>query len=333
MSPLIVKKKVSRHVPPKITNIQGLIEMAQTGLKYCNIDTQVLWNILPQLIELDNMIGMKELKDTVFYQVIYYIQKLYVGDNRDYLHTAIMGPPGTGKTSVAKILGEMYKNMNILSEGGIFKIAKRTDFVAEYLGQTSIKTKKLLESCLGGVLFIDEVYALGPGSKDHDSFSKEAIDTINVFLSEHKNDFCCIIAGYEEDIVQCFFNVNKGLERRFHWIHRISGYSVDDMTEMFFKMVGDIGWTNECDRIFIKNIISSRDVRKCVRGQFKNFGGDIENLVTKCKMAHALRIFSEENPIKYCITNDDVQEAMKYLIPNTLDSGAEEPLKYPEMYS
>ena len=86
------------------------------------------------------------------------------------------------------------------TKDGIFKIAKREDFVGEYLGQTAIKTKKLLKSCLGGVLFIDEAYALGPGQKDRDSFSKEAIDTLNAFLSENKDNFCCIIAGYENDI-------------------------------------------------------------------------------------------------------------------------------------
>ena len=95
--------------------------------------------------------------------------------------------------------------MGILSNKGNFTIAKREDFIAQYLGQTAIKTRALLESCIGGILFIDEVYSLGPGQKDKDSFSKEAIDTLNVFLSEHKDNFCCIIAGYEKRYREMFF--------------------------------------------------------------------------------------------------------------------------------
>ena len=96
--------------------------------------------------------------------------------------------------------------MGILSKNGPFRIAHRDDFIAGYLGQTAIKTTKLLNSCLGGVLFIDEVYALGSGQEDKDSFSKEAIDTITGFLSDHKNDCCVIIAGYEKEIEDCFFH-------------------------------------------------------------------------------------------------------------------------------
>ena len=160
----------------------------------------------------------------------------------EYLHTVITGPPGTGKTSVAEIIGNIYKNMGVLSSKGSFTLAKREDFIAPYLGQTAIKTRVLLESCVGGVLFIDEAYALGPGQKDKDSFSKEAIDTLNAFLSEHKNDFCCIIAGYEEDIEKCFFRINKGLERRFQWVHRIDKYSDLELAKIMFKMINEVEW-------------------------------------------------------------------------------------------
>ena len=196
-------------------NLKSLIDIGLSDNNYTGINTKTLNKILPHLIELDNVIGMKELKQSVFNQIVYYLQGLHKRGEGDYLHTVITGSPGTGKTTVAEIIGNIYKGLGILSEEGSFKIAKREDFVAEYLGQSAIKTKKLLKSCIGGVLFIDEVYALGPGQKDKDSFSKEAIDTLNAFLSEHKNDFCCIVAGYEEEIKKCFFSVNPGLKRRF----------------------------------------------------------------------------------------------------------------------
>lgn len=225
----------------------------------------------------------------------------------------------THNTTIAKIIGEMYKNMGILSADGIFKVAKREDFVAEYLGQTAVKTKKLLESCIGGVLFIDEVYALGPGKKDHDSFSKEAIDTLNVFLSEHSSSFCCIIAGYEEDIKNCFFSVNQGLERRFQWVHRIEKYSIEQLAQMFIKILTDIRWKKDAS-LTIELITRELNEHK---EMFNSFGGDIENLITKCKMAHAKRIINMRNPKKHVITIDDLRLAIELMKPNSLKEEAD----------
>ncbi len=220
----------------------------------------------------------------------------------------------THNTTVAKIIGEMYINMGILSPDGTFKTAKREDFIAEYLGQTAIKTKRLLDSSLGGVLFIDEVYALGPGQRDHDSFSKEAIDTLNVFLSEHSDRFCCVIAGYEQDIKNCFFNVNQGLERRFQWVHRIEEYSVDELAQMFIKQVADIQWKLDSGlNIKVMTNIIQRNKR-----MFKSFGGDIENYITKCKMAHAKRIISQTNPLKHVLTLADIELGMELMKPNSI---------------
>ena len=122
--------------------------------------------------------------------------------NGEYLHTIITGNPGCGKTSVAKIIGNIYANLKILSrKKNVFKIAYRDDFVAEYLGQTAIKSRKFLESCLGGVLFIDEVYSLGSGSNGEktDSFAKECIDTLNQNLSENGDKFICFWKRHHGD--------------------------------------------------------------------------------------------------------------------------------------
>lgn len=217
-------------------------------------------------------------------------------------------------TTIASIIGEMYKNMGVLSPNGVFKIAKREDFVAEYLGQTAVKTKKLLQSCIGGVLFIDEVYALGPGKKDTDSFSKEAIDTLNVFLSENCDSFCCIIAGYEEEVRNCFFAVNKGLNRRFQWVHRIGKYTTDELISIFHKLVSNSEWISNIDvQLFRKTIDQNPSLFKC-------YGGDIENLFTKCKMAHARRIVSLRIQNKFYLTNDDFLQGINLMKPNTIQA-------------
>ena len=264
---------------------------------------------------------MEGLKTTMFYQIIYYLQNMHKKGQNEYLHTVITGPPGTGKTSVAEIIGNIYKNMGVLSSKGSFTLAKREDFIAPYLGQTAIKTRVLLESCVGGVLFIDEAYALGPGQKDKDSFSKEAIDTLNAFLSEHKNDFCCIIAGYEEDIEKCFFRVNKGLERRFQWVHRIDKYSDLELAKIMFKMINEVDWKINVNLSDLSEFIKKNN--SC----FKNFGGDIETFLSKCKMAHAQRVFSLEDRHRFIITQEDLDKAIELTLKNNM--GGSEIVKPP----
>jgi SpoVK/Ycf46/Vps4 family AAA+-type ATPase len=297
---------------PEIKDLNSLINLGKTRIPYQNINFKVLWDILPELEELNNLIGLTELKETIFYQIIYYLQKLHEKSKDEYLHTVILGSPGTGKTTVAKIMGEIYKKLKVLSENGIFKIAKREDMVGEYLGQTAVKTKKLLESCKGGVLFIDEAYALGPGQKDRDSYSKECIDTLNAFLSENKDNFCCIIAGYEEEVKKCFFSVNPGLERRFQWVHRIKEYSNEDLSFMCLKKIKDINWSTDLTiQDFTQIIDKNKDL-------FKNFGGDIENLIGKSKLSHAKRVFSLDPSHKFIITIEDIEGAIEYMKNNKL---------------
>jgi len=303
-----VRPKIKLENCPNVENLNDLIEIGKTNKFYKNINTIMLWDILQNLIELQSMIGMKGLKETIFYQIIYYLQNMHSKNkNEEYLHTIIMGSPGSGKTTVAKIIGNMYKNMGILSRDGVFKIGYRDDFVGEYLGQTAVKTRKFLDSCLGGVLFIDEVYSLGPGQKDRDSFSKEAIDTICSYLSEHKNDFCCIIAGYEKEIKKCFLSVNSGLERRFPWVHVIDEYNEENLADIFLKLISEIKWTlhEEVNKNFLIHFFKEE------KDNFKNFGGDIETFITKIKMAHSKRVFSLSKESKFILTKDDIHNGFE----------------------
>jgi SpoVK/Ycf46/Vps4 family AAA+-type ATPase len=296
---------------PPVQSIHDLIELGKSLKFYKNLDTVMLWRIAPYLEELDHMIGMESLKETVFFQVIYYLQNMHTrNQNEEYLHTLILGPPGHGKTQISKIIGKIYQAMGILSRSGGFKIAHRDDFVAEYLGQTAIKTKKLLKSCIGGVLFIDEVYSLAPTRSDRDSFAKEALDTLTAFLSEHKNDFCCIAAGYEEDVKNCFFAMNKGLERRFTWVHRIEPYKPVELAKIFMKMIGEIKWDIAFEEKDVASIIDKN------KDMFKNAGGDIETFISKCKMMHSRRVFSLGKEHKFVLTKADLEATIEYLKKN-----------------
>lgn len=296
---------------PPVNSINDLIEIGKSLRFYKNLDIVMLWRIIPYLQELEQMIGMDLLKQTLFYQIIYYLQGMHNRNKNDeYLHSVIYGSPGCGKTTVAKIIAKLYQAMGILSENGLFKTATRDDLVAGYLGQTSIKTKKLLNSCLGGVLFIDEAYSLAPRDSDRDSFSKECIDTLNAFLSEHKSDFCCIIAGYENEIKNCFFNMNQGLERRFPWVHRIAEYSYQQLTDIFLQMVTKINWSTNVDKENLNKIFKDN------KELFKFAGGDVETFLSKCKMFHAKRVFTLSKEHKYILSKRDIDDAIEYLIKN-----------------
>lgn len=320
--------KKRRHKPPlklenapPATSIHDLIEIGKSIKFYKNLDTIMLWRITPYLEQLDKMIGMKSLKESILYQVMYYLKGFHLRNkNEEYLHTMIMGPPGHGKTEVARIIGKIYQAMGILSPEGPFKIAYRDDFVAGYLGQTAIKTRKLLRSCIGGILFVDEVYSLGPGQADRDSFAKEAMETITGFLSDHKNDFCFIGAGYEDDIKKCFFAGNKGLERRFQWIHKIDKYSPADLTDIFLKMVKEMKWELGMDKDKIVEVI------KKDKDLFKNAGGDIETFLSKCKMVHAKRVFSLDPEHMFVLTKKDLEDSIEMMKKYRLEDKDDGPM-------
>ena len=290
---------------PPINSLPDLIEIGQSVKFYKNLNSIMLWRITPYLEELDSLIGMETLKESVFCQILYYIQDLHVRNSEEYLHTMLFGPPGTGKTTVAKIIAKIYQGLGILSKSGPFRIAHRDDFVAGYLGQTAIKTQKLLKSCLGGVLFIDEVYALAPRDSDRDSFSKEALDTLTAFLSEHKKDFCCIAAGYEDDIEGCFFAMNQGLKRRFPWVHKIDKYTPSELARIFFKMVDEVKWEASVKECEVTEVIKDN------KDLFENAGGDIETFLTKCKMVHARRVFGLGPEHKFVLTKKDLEDGVE----------------------
>jgi len=235
------KNKVNINI--EINDINDLLLLIETyplnkNIEY-NINMDTLHKIKQPLTELNNMIGMKNLKENIVDQIIFYIQNLHTLKSEikgnDFMHTVIYGPPGTGKTEIAKIIGSIFSKMGILSKG-TFKKVTRADLIAGYLGQTALKTRDVVKECLGGVLFIDEAYALGNEEK-RDSFSKECIDTLCEALSDHKDNLMVIIAGYETDLNSCFFNYNQGLKSRFTWRFKTDEYDAEDLYNIFLKKI------------------------------------------------------------------------------------------------
>ena len=270
---------------------------------YNNTDLYKLYTITPYLQDLNNLIGMESLKKDIVYQILYYLQNY--NDYNDLMHTVIMGSPGCGKTELSKILGNIYINLSFLSKRHL-TFAKRSDLIGEYLGQTAVKTQNLLNSAKGGCLIIDEAYSLG-NSEKRDSYSKECIDVINQFLTENKDDFICIIIGYEKDLNSCFFSHNSGLERRFPWKYRINPYTSKEIYEIYKNQVRQEKWSIDVNALSSKLFEDNNE-------SFKNFGGDTEVLFTKCKMAHITRVFGKKNIKRKTLSNDDIKNGFNLFI-------------------
>ena len=311
---IIEKKKVNISI--EINHINDLLLLIEKypldkHIEY-NINMNALHKIKQPLNELNNMIGMKNLKENIVDQIIFYIQNLHTLKSdikgNDFMHTVIYGSPGTGKTEIAKIIGSIFSKLGVLSKG-TFKKVTRADLIAGYLGQTALKTRDVIKECLGGVLFIDEAYALGNEEK-RDSFSKECIDTLCESLSDHKDDLMVIIAGYETDLNNCFFNYNQGLKSRFTWRFKTDDYSGEDLYNIFIKKVNDGGWyLSENSEIDVKWFKQNKNI-------FKFYGRDIETLFAKPKIAHSRRVFCLETSLKKYLTIKDLDKGLEIYLKN-----------------
>ena len=309
------RKKV--NIQFEINNIGDLLRMIEQypddkDIEY-NIDIHSLNKIKGPLEDLNSMIGMKNLKENIVDQILFYIQNLHKGQDKrrsnDFMHTVIYGPPGTGKTEIAKIIGSIFSNLGILTKG-TFKKVTRSDLVAGFLGQTALKTKDAIKESLGGVLFIDEAYSLGNQEK-RDSFSKECIDTLCEALSDHKDNLMVIIAGYETDLNECFFKYNQGLHSRFTWRFKIDEYSSTDLYNIFIKKINDNNWS-------IDNTSMNVNVKwfEKNKGLFKYYGRDIETLFAKTKIAHSRRVFCLDETVKKKLTIADIDKGLEIYLKN-----------------
>jgi len=186
------------------------------------------------LAKLNGMVGLAAVKKEISNLAAFLNLQIRRGETNTFQgkHYVFTGNPGTGKTTVARIMADVFRTLGILSRGQLVE-ADRSKLVAGYSGQTAIKTNQLIDSAMGGVLFIDEAYTLK--SNDQDSFGAEAIDTLLKRLEDDRGKFICIVAGYT-DQMHDFIDTNPGLKSRFTQTIHFEDYTPDELTQIFINL-------------------------------------------------------------------------------------------------
>jgi SpoVK/Ycf46/Vps4 family AAA+-type ATPase len=207
------------------------------------------------------------------------------------MHLAFTGNPGTGKTTVARIVGRIYKQIGLLSKGHFVEVS-RTDLIAGYQGQTALKVKKVIDKAKGGVLFIDEAYSIT--ENDHsDSYGRECLTELTKALEDYRDDLVVIVAGYSEPM-EHFFASNPGLKSRFNSFIEFPDYSSDELYEMLLKLCGENDYVLEEDA----SQLIQKSLEEQVNSKSANFanGRLVRNLFDDLIMNHAKRVVQLVDP-------------------------------------
>lgn len=266
-------------------------EIAQTRQRQVNDSENPFHQIEDQF---SNFIGLDGLKETIkeIYASIYVNQKREqagLKPSKQVLHMLFKGNPGTGKTTVARRLAELFFEMNVLSKGHFIE-AERADLVGEYIGHTAQKTRELIKKAMGGVLFIDEAYSLARGGEK--DFGKEAIDTLVKHMEDHHNDFILILAGYPKEMER-FLRLNPGLKSRFPLILEFKDYSIDELVDIAYQMLGDREYelSKEAEWKLRDHLLN---MKKNQSESFAN-GRYIRNVMEQAIRKHAMRVMVQNH--------------------------------------
>jgi stage V sporulation protein K len=245
--------------------------------------------------KLDKLVGLRAIKDEIEGLIAFAnVRKLKIQNGipptPETLHMVFYGNPGTGKTTVARLIGAIYKDVGLLEKGHLVEVS-RVDLIEKFVGHTAKKVEEQFKAAIGGVLFIDEAYSLYQNESGND-FGKEAIDTLNKLIEDYREQVIVILAGYRNEMER-FFTSNSGLKSRFsHYIH-FPDYSVAELIEIFENMFSDYDHFLSIGAKFRSEmLIEELEQKRKLMGNAR----DIRTLFEKTVRNQAIRLAKVENP-------------------------------------
>jgi len=283
---------------------------------------------------LESLIGLEHVKTKIKEHINYlnFInirkEKGFVDEEKLSLHSVFTGNPGTGKTTVVKMLGKIYKKMGLLSNG-VVKEVDRADLVGEYIGQTAPKVRKALDEAKGGILFVDEAYMLYRSQDDPKDFGKEVIEVLVKEMSEGKGDIAIMVAGYPSEM-DVFLNSNPGLKSRFNFYFHFEDYTPEELMQIA---------NFACEKRSVKladpaRKILSEVIMESYRNRDKSFGNAryVYSLIDEGKMNLGLRLMKHPeikelpNEVLETIEQEDIEKIISHKARKTIDIPIDEPL-------
>lgn len=266
------------------------------------------------MLQLNQLVGLSTVKsqvrDLIAYQKVQLLRKEKgLHSPKRTMHLAFTGNPGTGKTTVARIVGRIYRELGLLSKGHFMEVS-RTDLIAGYQGQTAHKVKEVIEKAKGGVLFIDEAYSIT--ENDHsDSYGRECLTTLTKALEDYREDLVVIVAGYTEPMKQ-FFESNPGLKSRFNTFIEFDDYNANELLNIILHMSNqeDYVLTDKAQETLLQ--LFSKAVEQASEKDFAN-ARFVRNIFETMIINQARRLFKVKSP-----SLQDLKELSENDIPTGL---------------
>lgn len=296
-----VKQNASLPTPPiRPTNLKTLIALCTLCKQNQYMDCDRLSALLEPMEELDQMVGLATIKQSIVDFVLLHLQSASIS-LPNMRHLIIAGPPGCGKTTVSTIIAKILARLDLCRTDKVV-FGTQANMIGGFLGQTAPKTEALIRSAFGGVLVIDEASSLADGrsNQNSDSFSKSCIDTLNRMLSEYGDQFVCILAGYRTEIYRDILSINPGMDRRFATRFEIMQYTAPELLEIIHRQI-------EHRKTTLDGTIRMEWVKENLH-LFTNAGGDCLTLVDCIIMEHAKRSFGRGG--KNILTQIDVEAGL-----------------------
>jgi len=320
-------------------NIEGETQIS-TGAKFNSIQQQLKETergeeSLDDVIKsLDELIGLqdvkKKIKDHISYLEFLKLRKEkgFDDNERISLHSVFTGNPGTGKTTVVKLLGKIYQKMGLLSKGHVHEV-DRADLVGEYIGQTAPRVKEAIKEARGGILFVDEAYALYRAKDDAKDFGKEVIEILIKEMSDGEGDIAIMVAGYPKEMTT-FINSNPGLKSRFKYFFHFEDYFPEEMLDIskYAAVKRSVELTEDALKLVEKTIVDA------YRNRDSTFGNArfAYSIIDEGKMNMGLRLMQRKDIKELTkeeistITLEDIQKIIATKYKRVVDVGIEENL-------